>query len=507
MDVLQRDRLESYRAIARSLGGACLSSTCGGDREELRWRCALGHEWRARPVRIEDRWCPECAADLRRWRAADAEVSKALSHARTMRGRCLTAVPVASPEPMRWRCAEGHEWTADARSVARGRWCGECHRAWLDRTASTRAKQRAGIPSRWIDERDLARIMRITPTELRERAVGIQRQHRTAGVGYSMASVWHLLSTAQREEARTYASQPRKQPTGARQWIAGYPRLVKEWHPTKNRGLAPESVRRASGRPIWWRCETGHEWEMPPSQRTLNGTGCPYCSGKRASRTNNLATLYPQIAKQWHPTKNGELTARDVTSKSSKRVWWKCAKGPEHEWQATINDRHRAGCPYCAGNRPTSKTNLAARMPELVREWHPTRNRPLTPTQVTAFSGRKVWWRCREGHEWQAVIAGRSGGHGCPYCSGHRVSSTNSLAARAPATARLWHPTKNGALKPRDVTKFSMRRVWWKCPKGADHEWQDTVASQSTRERCVFCRTREVRRAPRRRRYSRSVSP
>ncbi|MDR1674203.1 MAG: zinc-ribbon domain-containing protein, partial [Oscillospiraceae bacterium] len=32
----------------------------------------------------------------------------------------------------------------------------------------------------------------------------------------------------------------------------------------------------------------------------------------------------------------------------------------------------------------------------------------LTPDYVTAGSGRKVWWICANGHEWQTRIANRN---------------------------------------------------------------------------------------------------
>ena len=42
----------------------------------------------------------------------------------------------------------------------------------------------------------------------------------------------------------------------------------------------------------------------------------------------------PDLAKQWHPTKNGTLTPADVTLHSGKKVWWMYDKG--HEWQTTV---------------------------------------------------------------------------------------------------------------------------------------------------------------------------
>jgi hypothetical protein len=65
---------------------------------------------------------------------------------------------------------------------------------------------------------------------------------------------------------------------------------------------------------------------------------------------NDLATMYPHIAKEWHPTKNGNLQATDVSYSSTKKVWWQCEHG--HEWQAVIQERTRqdrgSKCPYCS---------------------------------------------------------------------------------------------------------------------------------------------------------------
>ncbi len=429
---------------------------------------------------------------MREWRTRDELLTAAVRKSSARRGACLSAAYVEPPAEMRWRCAEGHEWNADARSIARGGWCEVCRRERLERTAPLRARTRAGIPLRIVPERDLAAILEVPRPELRQRARGIRRRGTGDDRGYSLGDVWHLLTEAQKAKARAYAAVSPHRPRGARVWISGYPALVAEWHPTKNPGLSPDTLRWGSSRDVWWRCRRGHAWQAKPNRRTRYGEGCPYCSGKRVSATNSLAARYPTIAKQWHPTKNGSLSPRDVTAGSSKRVWWRCTKGREHEWQAQVSDRQRAGCPFCAGNRPTSTTSLAARNPSLAAEWHEAKNRPLTPAQVTLFSERKVWWRCARGHVFHMRIAGRARGDGCPSCSGKRVTSTNSLAARAPKTAKLWHPTRNGSLTPRDVTKFSMRVVWWRCPEGSDHVWQGQVAAQSIHLRCAFCCNRRV---------------
>ena len=62
-----------------------------------------------------------------------------------------------------------------------------------------------------------------------------------------------------------------------------------------------------------------------------------------------MAITHPDLAAQWHPTKNGDLTPQDVVAGTNKRIWWKCPEAPDHEWRATGSGRViGSGCPACA---------------------------------------------------------------------------------------------------------------------------------------------------------------
>ena len=101
----------------------------------------------------------------------------------------------------------------------------------------------------------------------------------------------------------------------------------------------------------------------------------------KATPDYNLSKLYPELAQQWHATKNKELTPLDVTPGSNRMLWWLCSRG--HEWEAIINSSSRGhGCPYCAGQRITKVNNFGVKYPELAREWHPLKNKELTPYDV-----------------------------------------------------------------------------------------------------------------------------
>lgn len=127
-----------------------------------------------------------------------------------------------------------------------------------------------------------------------------------------------------------------------------YPHLAVEWNSERNAGLVLSDFLAGSSRKLWWRCGLGHEWDAVLSSRTLNKRGCPVCSGNRVlAGFNDLATTYPEIAAEWHPARNGSLTAEQVNAGSNCKVWWLCPEG--HEWEAVVNNRKNgAGCFECS---------------------------------------------------------------------------------------------------------------------------------------------------------------
>ncbi len=347
-----------------------------------------------------------------------------------------------------------------------------------------------------------------------------------------------------------------------------HPEIAAQWHPTRNKQVSPEDITAGATSKFWWICKKGHSFQQSASDR-LAGYGCGYCAGKKVSAENSLAALFPSVAREWHPKKNGDRTARQVTAKSATRAWWQCKKNPAHEWEAKICNRTSlsAGCPLCSGLMVSDNNSLVRLFPELAKQWHPTKNnkrRPsefsyaasyqawwhcpagpdhvwqakistrtksrsdalgcsfcagrkvsqtnslaalaskellsewdqqknkISPDQITAGSNKKVWWRCKKGHSWRQPPYDRaSKGTGCPFCSGKRVAVENSLAVLFPRVATEWHPTKNGNLKPKHFTGQSSKDVWWQCDK--KHEWQQKISLRTVRrQNCPYCANKRV---------------
>lgn len=433
---------------------------------------------------------------------------------------------------------------------------------------------------------------------------------------------------------------------------AQMPDVARRWHPTMNGTLKPTDVVPGSDRKIWWLCDKGHTWQARIANVSKQrGTGCKLCQAEANSErirkrgvhnTGSLAATFPEIASEWHPTRNGKWTPQDVSPKSGKRAWWKCHRG--HEWATRVIQRTKegTGCPECRPqtskleirllcelralfphvewrkringrecdillsdyrivveldgypwhdkkhSRDTEKNALLTRLgltvlrvrderlgriqnsdvlfspransqeittalvsqllhllpakatersacgdylkaarlvaddeyrkiiallpgpmpedslaslrPEVALQWHPTRNHPLEPRMFTLGSNKKIWWRCAESHEWQATVAERTKGRGCPVCSRKSrgqtyrrlaVSRKGSLAQTNPALASEWHPTKNGTLTPHDRAAGSHDKAWWRCSLG--HEWRASITSRNRGYGCPFCFRRALK--------------
>jgi hypothetical protein len=250
------------------------------------------------------------------------------------------------------------------------------------------------------------------------------------------------------------------------------PDIAEQWDASRNGGVRPEDVMANSNAKFWFACHRGpdHVWEASPRNRVLNGHGCPCCKNVQLSVTNSLAVVAPAVAAQWHPTLNGTDTPCMVLASSSRTAWFVCDAAPDHVWQAAVNRRVREerGCPFCAGRRLCASNSLAAVAPGVAAQWHPTRNGDRTPRDVLACSNERFWFVCDAGadHEWEASLRSRTRerGRGCPFCSGLRASTTNSLAARKPGAAALWHPTMNGEVTPSMVVAGSRKKFWFVAP-------------------------------------------
>ena len=276
--------------------------------------------------------------------------------------------------------------------------------------------------------------------------------------------------------------------------------VAEEWDPTKNIRFQRDEVPFNSGYRAWWRCrkDRRHFWQASVATRAIKKQGCPYCSGRKVLAEDSIVALFPDVAVEFHPTKNGDARPEQFAPKSNKRLWWRCRTGPSHEWESEVANRTEGSqCPQCR----KLNNSLARKSPQLAAEWHPTKNGSLTPEMFSSSNPERVWWQCRENpeHEWRAAIETRKRGKGsCPVCrsgtfraansSSGKVATRRGLNETAPELLDYWHPTKNGTTTPESVSHGSKEKVWWQCPKDPSHEWQDPIKKVHGRQRkCLMC--------------------
>lgn len=401
--------------------------------------------------------------------------------------------------------------------------------------------------------------------------------------------------------------------------------LAKEWNYEKNKKLTPNDVKEGAHTIVWWKCKKGHEYRAAINQRAY-GSNCPYCSNRKLLiGYNDLATVNPELAREWNYEKNGLLKPTDVMSGTKRVVWWKCKKGHEYKTQVSVRNKGH-DCPVCNDETQTSlperivyyyikkyiptainnyvpdnfnkksldiyipnystaieydgshfhqnlkkdldkdilckknniklyrireyklsnknyesesikivlkdssyicledairkilndlniyecdisisrdldriyqfinfiekKDSLLNLNPKLAEEWNYEKNGSLKPSNVTLHSGKRVWWKCKEGHEWQAEINSRSKGRRCPYCTNMKLKiGYNDLASKKPELLKEWDYDKN-SVKPNNVLFVSSKKVWWICKK-CGNEWETSIKIRSLGHGCPLCANRE----------------
>ncbi len=121
--------------------------------------------------------------------------------------------------------------------------------------------------------------------------------------------------------------------------------------------------------------------------------------------------------KNWDETKSHSMY---VSSESQTEYYFKCKNNHSFKLEPyKVFQNKNSGCPYCSSQKICLDNCLATTYPEIVKEWHATKNGVITPHDITYGSGKIIWWQCQKcGHEWPAETKSRcKKGCGCPKCN------------------------------------------------------------------------------------------
>lgn len=446
------------------------------------WLCEQGHEWKQDIQGMRN--CPVCAGrklvtGVNDLMALHPELGREWDNKKNASPADKITLKNLTSERF-WICPEGHSWKTSIQSTLNGKTCVVC----------SGDKVLTGYNDLLTTHPELVKQWHPTKNTISPDSV-------SAG---SWAEAWWVCEKGHEWKSRiirrTQMGMGSCSICSNNQVLAGYndlvtthPEYVEQWNHEKN-SILPTEITAGSSRKIWWKCENEHEWEVSPVSRIVNETGCPYCSNRKfLSGYNDLSTAFPEIAAQWHPTKN-DMSPSEIPAGSNKKVWWLCDKG--HEWDMIVVIRTSSGqkCPLCSGRRIVPGVNdLSTLRPDIAAQWHPTKN-TILPSEVSEQSNRKVWWKCEKEHEWRTSVQRRTFfDNGCPCCRNKKVlAGYNDLATTHPDVAAHWHPTKNGDLLPTMVTYGAHRTAWWICDKG--HELEALIPDRSRGIGCRKCTNR-----------------
>lgn len=195
-----------------------------------------------------------------------------------------------------------------------------------------------------------------------------------------------------------------------------------------------------------------------------------------------------EIMKEWDWEKNSELgiDPSKLTQGSGQKAHWICSKG--HKWYAEICHRISDGskCPYCSGRLAIKGENdLLTLFPKINIYWDYDKNKN-NPDIYLPKSEKDIFWKCSNGHSWNAKICNFIKNISCPYCSGKRLlKGKNDLLSCYPDIASEWDYDVNDG-KPEDYFKSSNKVVGWKCNEG--HKWKSRISARTAQGyNCPYC--------------------
>jgi hypothetical protein len=254
------DWLEVVRARAKENGGRCLSLTCSGWADRLQFECILGHRWSAEAVRIKrGHWCPRCRSAP----SGTIEQMRAVAHERG--GECLSARYVDHVTKLRWRCAEGHEWSARPQTVVQGSWCRICRRG-------------QGIPRRFLGLEVMQRIAHERGGEcLSEEYYGIYDRLR-----WRCARGHEWVSRANNVRRGNWCPQCSHGTPGTLERMRllalerGGRLITRHWNDRKQ--------------PLLFECARGHRFKSPAAP-IKTGVWCPLCAALLSTSARGAAQI------------------------------------------------------------------------------------------------------------------------------------------------------------------------------------------------------------------------
>ncbi|MEF8731213.1 MAG: hypothetical protein V5B40_04650 [Candidatus Accumulibacter meliphilus] len=513
--VVPEEQLEIARSLASHKGGECLTDQYTTSQSQMAWRCAIGHEWQGTYSNIVNRgkWCPWCAGNKV---DAATQLLRAQQVAHGRGGDLLTSSYTGNKEPMRWQCAEGHEWNASFGTVVgRGAWCGRC--GGNQREAHEQFAKAQEIATK-KNGRCLDAEYRGTSAKMLWQC---ERGHRWRATFYSVVQgetwcptcsaglkerlVRHTLEVLFGVPFKKHRPSWLKNPaTGRLMELDGFNpelQLAFEYQgPQHYRVVLPFKMDAVRLQKSQFRDEQKqllckqHGITLLEIPYSVEAEELPKWISNTIVSTPRSERITPRMG-DWRSVQPAEWLKSDSYSVATlaafaqersgrclstsyvgvkEKYRWRCANG--HEWNSTWDclKNQNTWCPVCCGNVIQNALLDLQKLAE-------SRGGQLVSTAYLGMQN-KHYWRCSLGHEWEAKASHvKHSGSWCPICAGHVLIEP---------LKQLQHiAEERGGLCLSEQYVSSTTKLRWRCAVG--HEWDAVPSSIKAGRWCPACATKQ----------------
>jgi len=382
------EALDRIRNFAKRFGGSCLATRYKNIATLVRWRCAEGHEWEARPSTVQKgHWCPICSAGV------SERICRALIEHVTGEG-----FPKERPSWLKLKSGRGMELDGYSQKLGLAfEYQGRQHFKFIPHFHGTKA---SFAKRRRMDalKRQLCKANNVLLMEI------------PSDVPYSRLQSYltrKIIELTARPELIRNRQQAKI--SDLQVWSLKKIEMMKQLAAARG-GWCVSDFYINNNTKLRWRCSEGHEWEAVPGS-VKTGAWCGKCGDARAAK-KRARTI--EDMRRYAASRGGEcLSAEYKNSKS--RLRWRCTKG--HEWTAQAN--HVAAghwCPKCG------KKKLARLFALSIKDMKAAaaKRGGVCLTEKYENQRSRLRWCCALGHEWNAVAMSIRRGSWCPVCAGKR---------------------------------------------------------------------------------------
>ena len=476
------------------------SQVLKGSSRVVWWKCSLcGKEWKtavhSRTGKNSKTGCPDCSA--KRTGDINARPVKGENDLETVYPNILkewdyekninlpSTYMAKSNKKVWWKCEYGHEWEASIASRVKGRNCPICQKEY-----------KVSFPEKaifyYIQKYYPNALENYSTKELKNKELDIYIPEIKTAIEYD-GFLWHKNVEKDREKDNLCKKNNivliRVREEGLAKLNTSS--IICDVNPNRNdHKYLEDSIKWVLN---YLKCASNNVDIEKDNENILRLM-------QLSRKKNSILKSRPDVNLMWDNEKNGDLIPELFTKGSEKIVWAKCTKCGQ-SYQIKIKDLYKkktTKCIDCANFRTVKGINdFKTKYPKLAKEWDSDKNHVLLEDLNLNQAHEKYYWKCSVcGFEWKASIYSRKNSTYCPRCAStvgvktrslNKIKKEGSLATNFPNIAKEWHPTKNGNLKPEEMTCGNKKVVWWKCCI-CGNEWQNSIALRTKGfGRCKKC--------------------